>query len=56
MTELKDVLEATDIRPFQVVSVPADLTELRKRINATKWPERETVTDARRLHPGLGAK
>jgi pimeloyl-ACP methyl ester carboxylesterase len=29
------------------VNVPeADLTELRMRINATKWPERETVTDA----------
>jgi hypothetical protein len=23
-----------------------ELTELRRRINATKWPERETVTDA----------
>jgi pimeloyl-ACP methyl ester carboxylesterase len=28
------------------VNVPeAELTELRRRINATKWPERETVTD-----------
>ena len=35
------------IRPFQVMSVPeAELTELRRRINATKWPERETVADA----------
>ncbi len=34
------------IRPFQV-NVPEDeLTELRRRINATRWPERETVTDA----------
>ncbi len=34
------------IRPFQVPDVPdAELTELRKRINATKWPERETVAD-----------
>jgi hypothetical protein len=24
----------------------AELTELRRRVNATKWPERETVTDA----------
>ena len=24
----------------------AELTDLRRRINATKWPERETVTDA----------
>jgi len=34
------------IRPFQVNFPEAELTELRKRINATKWPERETVTDA----------
>ena len=34
------------IRPFQVPDVPdAELAELRKRINATKWPERETVAD-----------
>ena len=47
MTKLVDVMEATAIRPFQVVSVPdAELSELRRRINATKWPERETVTDA----------
>jgi pimeloyl-ACP methyl ester carboxylesterase len=40
---------ATDknaIRPFHVNVPEADLTDLRKRINATKWPERETVTDA----------
>jgi pimeloyl-ACP methyl ester carboxylesterase len=41
---------ATDnsaIRPFPKVNFPeAELTELRRRINATKWPERETVTDA----------
>jgi len=35
------------IRPFPHVNVPeADLIELRRRINTTKWPERETVTDA----------
>jgi len=35
------------IRPFHAANVPeSDLTELRRRINATKWPERETVTDA----------
>ena len=35
------------IRPFPHVNVSeAELTELRNRINATKWPERETVTDA----------
>ncbi len=35
------------IRPFPKVNVPeGELTELRRRINATRWPERETVTDA----------
>ena len=34
------------IRPFHVNIPEAELTELRRRINATKWPERETVTDA----------
>jgi Epoxide hydrolase N terminus len=39
--------QADAIRPFPVASVPeAELTDLRKRINATKWPERETVSDA----------
>jgi hypothetical protein len=36
----------TAIRPFHVNVPEAELTELRRRINATKWPERETVTDA----------
>jgi len=31
------------IRPFPKVTVPeTELTELRRRINNTKWPERET--------------
>jgi pimeloyl-ACP methyl ester carboxylesterase len=34
------------IRPFHVNIPEAELTELRRRISATKWPERETVTDA----------
>jgi pimeloyl-ACP methyl ester carboxylesterase len=35
------------IRPFQVPDVPeAELADLRKRIEATRWPERETVADA----------
>ncbi len=39
-------LEATAIRPFHVNVPEEELTELRRRIDATKWPERETVTDA----------
>src|SRR5260370_40378757 len=38
--------DKTAIRPFHVNIPEAELTELRRRINPTKWPERETVTDA----------
>ena len=35
------------IRPFHSVNVPEEaLVDLRRRIAATRWPERETVTDA----------
>jgi pimeloyl-ACP methyl ester carboxylesterase len=36
----------TTIRPFHVNFPEADLTDLRARIKSTKWPDRETVTDA----------
>ncbi len=36
----------TIIRPFRVNVPEADLADLRKRIAATKWPEREQVADA----------
>jgi hypothetical protein len=35
----------TTIRPFRVGFPEAELTELRRRIDATRWPERETVSD-----------
>jgi Epoxide hydrolase N terminus len=35
----------TAVRPFQVGFPDVELTELRRRINATRWPERETVSD-----------
>ena len=33
------------IRPFRVNFSDAELTEMRRRISATRWPDRETVTD-----------
>jgi hypothetical protein len=45
MTKLADVVETTAIRPFQVNVPDAELTELRRRITATRFPEKETVTD-----------
>jgi hypothetical protein len=37
--------EATAIRELQVGFSDADLDDLRRRIEATRWPERETVDD-----------
>jgi pimeloyl-ACP methyl ester carboxylesterase len=42
----KQVIDKNAIRPFHVNVPEAELTELRTRVKATKWPERETVTDA----------
>jgi pimeloyl-ACP methyl ester carboxylesterase len=38
--------EDTTIRPFRVDIPDEALADLRRRIAATKWPKRETVTDA----------
>jgi pimeloyl-ACP methyl ester carboxylesterase len=35
----------TAIRPFRVHVPEAVLTDLRRRVKATRWPDRETVTD-----------
>ena len=38
--------DQTAVRPFPQLNVPeAELADLRRRINATRWPENETVTD-----------
>ena len=45
--QAEQAVDTAGIRPFQMMNVPeGELTELRRRINATRWPERETVTDA----------
>ena len=36
---------ATEIRPFKFHASEEDLADLRRRIKATRWPERETVAD-----------
>jgi hypothetical protein len=38
--------DATSVRPFKVNFADADLQDLKRRIEATRWPERETVPDA----------
>ena len=41
----RTVEAATEIRPFQIDVPPEELDDLRRRIAATNWPEKETVTD-----------
>jgi pimeloyl-ACP methyl ester carboxylesterase len=41
----ENLAAAAAIRPFQVSVSDEDLVELRRRIEATRWPERETVDD-----------
>src|SRR6058998_2586998 len=38
--------QATAIRPFHWNFSDAEVTDLRRRVNGTKWPEREQVADA----------
>ena len=35
----------SDIRPYRVSYPDTELADLRRRIKATRWPERETVSD-----------
>src|SRR5256885_14007961 len=45
-THSHETTSTSEVRPFRFNVPEAELTELRRRINATKWPERETVADA----------
>src|SRR5262244_359449 len=42
----KAMADNTAIRPFHFEASQADLEDLRRRVSATKWPEREQVSDA----------
>jgi hypothetical protein len=44
--EVESGSDRTAIRPLTVSFPETELTELRRRIKVTRWPERETVTDA----------
>ncbi len=45
-TQAAEQTDKTAIRPFQFNFTDAELADLRRRVNATRWPERELVTDA----------
>ncbi|MDN4596327.1 epoxide hydrolase family protein [Leifsonia virtsii] len=38
--------DSAEIRPFSYTAPPEELDDLRRRIRATRWPERETVDDS----------
>jgi hypothetical protein len=38
----------TAIRPFRVKVPEADVADLRRRLAATRWPDKETVADGTR--------
>ena len=44
-TASRAAAEATTIRPFHVDVQEAELVDLRRRIVATRWPDKETVAD-----------
>ncbi len=46
--------EETAIRPFRIEISEKLLVDLRRRIAATKWPERESVIDATGTLSGTG--
>ena len=41
----KESTNAASIRPFRISVPEAELTDLRRRIAATRWPDKEVVTD-----------
>src|SRR5580765_726978 len=46
MTDTLTKVAGKDLRPFKVSIPEEQITDLHRRIKATQWPERETVTDA----------
>ena len=45
MSDTTSVSAATEVRPFRIDVPERDLEELRRRIEATRWPSRELVAD-----------
>ena len=44
-TSARTAIEDTSIRPFRVHVSNEALADLRRRIQATRWPDKETVAD-----------
>ncbi|WP_394775489.1 epoxide hydrolase family protein [Flavobacterium sp.] len=43
--EVQNKVDSEAIRPYHISISQEALTELRNRVNATRWPDKETVTD-----------
>jgi pimeloyl-ACP methyl ester carboxylesterase len=46
VNQKENTMTQLNVRPFHIHVPEEALVDLRRRINATKWPERETVADA----------
>ena len=44
-TETQRATTDESVRPFEINFSEEELVDLRRRIEATRWPEKETVTD-----------
>src|SRR3954471_21633958 len=45
LTAAETGAEHSPVRPFRVQFSDSELSDLRRRVQATRWPERETVRD-----------
>jgi pimeloyl-ACP methyl ester carboxylesterase len=45
-TQFEPEIGSPDIRPFRVSFTDIEVADLRRRVQQTRWPERETVNDA----------
>ncbi len=45
-THTHETTSTSEVRPFRINVPEESLVELRRRVLATRWAERETVTDA----------
>ena len=46
LTAERTAVDSTAVRPFRIEEPEAELQELRDRVLATRWPDKETVDDA----------
>jgi hypothetical protein len=45
MTEVETSMARTAVRPFRINVPEEELVDLRRRILATRWPDKETIAD-----------